>query len=122
MDAIAIRLGTMMSVHHRWIVGLCILGSPLILAQSPGEGGVILQGGTVHTISGKVIENGSMLIRNWKIVGVGQGISAPAGFKAIDVRGQHVYPGIDRFRFRAALLRSDSLAVSCNRNEADSTS
>jgi imidazolonepropionase-like amidohydrolase len=84
----------LMSVHHRWIVGLCILGSPWILAQSPGEGGVILQGGTVHTISGKVIENGSVLIRNGKIVGVGQGISAPAGFKAIDVRGQHIYPGM----------------------------
>ncbi|SPE37340.1 Amidohydrolase [Candidatus Sulfopaludibacter sp. SbA3] len=60
----------------------------------PARRGLFLQGGTVHTISGKVIENGSVLIRNGKIVGVGQGLSAPEGFKTIDIRGQHVYPGM----------------------------
>ncbi len=80
---------------YRLTVGAWVLGSWLTFAQSPADGGaIVLQGGTVHTISGKVIENGSVLIRNGKIVGVGQGLSAPQGFKAIDVRGQHVYPGM----------------------------
>jgi imidazolonepropionase-like amidohydrolase len=82
-------------VNHRSIVGFFILCPCLVLAQSQAsDPGIILQGGTVHTISGKVIENGSVLIHNGKIVGVGQGLSAPEGYQAIDIRGQHVYPGM----------------------------
>jgi len=54
----------------------------------------VLQGGTVHTISGPVIENGSVLIRNGKIVGVVKNLTAPEGFKVVDIHGQHVYPGM----------------------------
>src|SRR5579859_1856901 len=58
------------------------------------DGAFVLQGGTVHTISGPVIENGSVLIRNGKIVGVGKNLTAPEGFKVVDIHGQHVYPGM----------------------------
>jgi imidazolonepropionase-like amidohydrolase len=54
----------------------------------------MLSGGTVHTISGAVIENGSVLVRDGKIVGVGKNLPAPQGYKVIDVRGQQIYPGM----------------------------
>jgi imidazolonepropionase-like amidohydrolase len=54
----------------------------------------LLRGGTIHTISGPVIENGSVLIRDGKIVGVGKDLPAPDGAKVIDVSGQQVYPGM----------------------------
>ena len=65
------------------------------LAQSPGNAdSFLLRGGTVHTISGPVIENGSVLVRNGKIIGVGRNLTAPEGFRTIDIAGQQVYPGM----------------------------
>src|SRR5450432_727656 len=63
---------------------LCLLGQTTFL----------LRGGTVHTISGPVIENGSILVREGKIIGVGKDLAAPEGVPVIDVAGQHVYPGM----------------------------
>ena len=54
----------------------------------------LLRGGTVHTISGPVIPNASILVRDGKIIGVGQNLTAPEGVPTIDVTGQHVYPGM----------------------------
>ena len=54
----------------------------------------LLRGGTVHTISGPVIPNASILVRDGKIIGVGQNLTAPEGVRVIDVTGQHVYPGM----------------------------
>ena len=65
-------------------------------SQSPAAptDSFMLRGGTVHTISGGVIEDGSVLVRNGKIVGVGKNLPAPAGYKVIDVHGQQIYPGM----------------------------
>jgi imidazolonepropionase-like amidohydrolase len=65
------------------------------MAQSPpADSGILLRGGTVHTVSGPVIENGSVLMRNGKIVGVGKNLTAPEGYKVIDITGKDVYPGM----------------------------
>jgi imidazolonepropionase-like amidohydrolase len=66
-----------------------------LMAQAPSPGGAyLLRGGTVHTISGPVIENGSILIRDGKIVGVGKDLPAPEGATVVDISGQQVYPGM----------------------------
>jgi imidazolonepropionase-like amidohydrolase len=65
------------------------------LAQTPpADTGYLLRGGTIHTVSGPVIENGSVLVKNGKIIGVGKNLTAPAGFKVIDIKGKQVYPGM----------------------------
>jgi imidazolonepropionase-like amidohydrolase len=53
-----------------------------------------LRGGTVHTIAGPVIENGSIIVRDGKIIGVGKNLTPPAGMRVLDITGQHVYPGM----------------------------
>ena len=63
------------------------------VVEAPG-GSFMLRGGTVHPISGATIEDGSVLVRNGKIVGVGKNLPAPAGYKIIDVKGQQIYPGM----------------------------
>jgi imidazolonepropionase-like amidohydrolase len=76
------------------ILGLCLLGLSAAFAQSPAPDAFILKGGTIHTISGAVIEGGSVLVRDGKIVAVGKNFTTPDGYKVIDIHGQHVYPGM----------------------------
>ncbi len=66
-----------------------------VMAQIPApNSSYLLRGGTIHTISGPVIQNGSILIRDGKIVGVGRDLPAPEGVQVIDISGQQVYPGM----------------------------
>jgi imidazolonepropionase-like amidohydrolase len=80
------------------IVCLSIASSAVAQPQSPtadpSASSFMLRGGTVHTISGATIENGSVLVRDGKIVGVGKNLTAPEGYKIIDVHGEQVYPGM----------------------------
>ncbi len=45
------------------------------------------------TVSGPVIEKGTIVIRGNKIQAVGAGVSIPSGAKVVDARGASVYPG-----------------------------
>jgi imidazolonepropionase-like amidohydrolase len=92
---------------------ICGLSVGVLLAQTPpADNGFILQGGTVHTIDGPVIENGSILVRNGKIVGVGKNLTAPPGYKVIDVHGQQVYPGMIDAASMVGLEKSSSSEAS----------
>jgi imidazolonepropionase-like amidohydrolase len=69
----------------------------------------MLRGGSIHPISGPTIEGGSVLIRDGRIVAVAKNITPPEGYQVIDIKGQHVYPGmIDA----ASMLGLDSTASS----------
>ena len=79
----------------RPIAVICACLCPVALAQAPpADSGILLRGGTVHTVSGPVIENGSVLMRNGKIIGVGKNLAAPDGYRVIDITGKDVYPGM----------------------------
>nr|MBA3693330.1 hypothetical protein [Acidobacteriota bacterium] len=48
----------------------------------------------IVTVSGGVIENGTLVIRNGKIEAVGATVSVPSGAEQIDAKGLSVYPGM----------------------------
>lgn len=48
----------------------------------------------IVTVSGPVIEAGTVLIRNGKIEAVGASVTVPAGAQELDARGLSVYPGM----------------------------
>jgi imidazolonepropionase-like amidohydrolase len=55
---------------------------------------IALVGGTVHTMTGPAIEDGTVLFVDGKITAVGTSVDFPPGTRQIDVRGKHVYPGL----------------------------
>ena len=65
-----------------------------IASAADDTGSFLLRGATIHTMAGKDIENGSILVRDGKIAGVGQNLAAPAGVRIIEGKGMQVYPGI----------------------------
>ena len=51
-------------------------------------------GGTVLTMAGETIENGTVLVRDGRIARVGSGVGPPRGAHVIDAGGGYVMPGI----------------------------
>jgi imidazolonepropionase-like amidohydrolase len=70
-----------------------VLLAALPLAAGPDDS-FLLRGVTVHTVSGPDIPNGSILVQDGKIMGVGAKLSAPKGIRIIEGKAMHVYPGI----------------------------
>jgi imidazolonepropionase-like amidohydrolase len=58
------------------------------------EGTYLIRGATVVTGTGQRIANGSVLIQDGRIAGVGTNVQAPANATVIDANGMFVYPGM----------------------------
>jgi imidazolonepropionase-like amidohydrolase len=77
----------------RRFVAFAVLLIPL-LAHADAPGVYAITGGTVHTVSGAPIANGTVVIRDGLIESVGANVAIPADATIIDVAGSHVYPGL----------------------------
>ncbi len=53
-----------------------------------------ITGGTVVTVSGRTIPNGTVLIRDGLIAAVGTNVQIPSGVERFDASGLFVYPGL----------------------------
>ncbi|MEZ6060443.1 MAG: amidohydrolase family protein [Planctomycetaceae bacterium] len=49
---------------------------------------------TIHTVSGPIIENGTLVFSKGMITDVGRDVSPPEKSRIIDLGGRHVYPGL----------------------------
>jgi imidazolonepropionase-like amidohydrolase len=74
----------------KWLL-LFLIPASVFAADSDS---FLLRGATVHTLAGAQIENGSVLVRSGRIIGVGKDIVAPKDVKIIDAKGLQVYPGL----------------------------
>lgn len=82
-------------------VMLFLVALPL-QAQSDGSqqnktgraGTFAVVGAKIVTVSGAVIENGTIVIQNGKITAIGAGASVPSGAERIDGKGLSVFPGM----------------------------
>jgi imidazolonepropionase-like amidohydrolase len=65
-----------------------------LLAAAPLAGQTVaITGGTVYPVTGPKIENGTVLMRDGRIVAVGTNVSIPAGAERVDATGKWVTPG-----------------------------
>jgi imidazolonepropionase-like amidohydrolase len=55
---------------------------------------IAITGGKVYPVSGPAIENGTVLVRDGKIVAVGANVTVPNDATRIDARGKWVTPGL----------------------------
>jgi len=79
------------------VVFLLLTSARLTAAELPAkrqDHPIALVGGTVHTVSGATLENGTVLFADGKITAIGQNITVPPGTETIDVKGKQVYPGL----------------------------
>lgn len=85
--------------HFMASLGMTMIVVLLSIASTPvpakkQEKPIVLVGGTIHTVSGGVIENGMILFDKGKITAIGKSVVIPANAEKIDVSGKHVYPGL----------------------------
>jgi len=75
----------------------------------PRTGKFLLQNATIVTVTKGTIENGSVLIDNGKIIGVGKNLTA-GDVEIIDCTGQFIYPGMLDGGSRLGLVEVNSIA------------
>lgn len=69
--------------------------SAAVPAPAPPQGQPIaLVGGTIHTIDGPDIANGTIVFENGRITALGASVTVPANAERIDCAGKHIYPSL----------------------------
>jgi len=72
---------------------LVFFSSQQVLAQSSAPSAYALTHAKIFTLAGAAIEDGTLVIRDGKIVAVGAAVEIPAGAQVIDAKGLRIYPG-----------------------------
>ncbi len=87
-----------------------------VLAQAPAETYAI-RNARIVTVTGPVIENGTIVVADGKIAAVGANVSVPSGAKIIDASGLSVYPGLIDSGSVIGLMEIESVAGSIDTSE-----
>ena len=67
----------------------------LTSSLSAQSGVTALTNARIETVTNGVIEQGTLVMRNGEIIGVGTNIAVPSDAEIIDCSGMTVYPGLD---------------------------
>ena len=81
---------------------------------------IILSGGTVHTGTGSVIENGIVAFSSGKITYVGKASESKldnTAYEVIDVTGKHIYPGLILPNTALGLVEIGAVSVTVDTRE-----
>jgi imidazolonepropionase-like amidohydrolase len=79
------------------LLATSVLAQDLTSRATRVEPWLLIEHGSVHPVSGPVIEDGWVLLRNGVIEDVGKspfGGTPPGGARRLDAKGKHVYPGL----------------------------
>ncbi len=101
------------------LVMLLFAGSGLF-AQTPAppqQQPIAITGGTIHTITNGVIQNGTVLFDNGQIIAVGTDVTIPDNAEVIDATGKHVYPGLIHGQSTLGLTEIGRIAESTDLTE-----
>jgi imidazolonepropionase-like amidohydrolase len=80
-----------------FLLGLLFVGSAFANPEVPGKPQakpIALVNGVIHPVSGDVIDRGTILFDQGKVVALGKEVAIPEGAEKIDLEGKHVYPAL----------------------------
>ncbi|HEY5908294.1 MAG TPA: amidohydrolase family protein [Vicinamibacteria bacterium] len=86
-------------------------------AAEPTDVPIAITGARIVTVSGPVIEKGTLVVSGGKIAAVGPSVAVPAGAKVIDATGQTLYPGLIDGLTALGLVEIQSVAGSVDIRE-----
>lgn len=78
---------------------------------------IALIGGTIHTVSGPDIVNGTILFDKGKIVAIGTDVTVPPDAIRVDVSGKHVYPSMIEANSSLGLAEINAVRPTVDRSE-----
>jgi imidazolonepropionase-like amidohydrolase len=78
----------------RWMRSALAFGLMCALAAPLDAQTIAITGGKVYPVSGPPIENGTVLMRDGKIVAVGRDVTIPGDAQRVDATGKWVTPGL----------------------------
>lgn len=84
---------------------------------APQSKPIALVGGTLHTVAGGMIENGTVVFDGGKIIAVGKQVDIPKGCQSIDTRGKHIYPGLMESMSNIGLSEVNSIKSTIDTDE-----
>ncbi len=81
------------------LIFACLAGltAQVPVVAPPQKKNIMLTGGTIHTGTGDVIENGAVVFAGGKITAIGKATDMnidKSAYEVIDVTGKEVYPGL----------------------------
>ena len=83
-----------MNPMTRQVRQVLVLAAACAFALPAGAQTIAITGGKVYPVSGPAIENGTVLIRDGKIVAVGKDVAIPSDAQKVDATGKWVTPGL----------------------------
>ncbi|NNE44876.1 MAG: amidohydrolase family protein, partial [Gemmatimonadetes bacterium] len=91
-------------------LGAGLVGSPVTAPGAAAETFAV-RGATVHPVSSLAIDNGTVLVKDGRIVSVGEAgsVSVPSGAEVIDGTGLHLWPGLIDAMSRLGLMEIGSV-------------
>ncbi len=84
---------------------------------APQKKPIAIVGATIHTISGRAIENGTIVFVAGKITVVAKGADVPEGAEVIQAEGKHVYPSIIDANSDIGLVEINSIRATIDSRE-----
>ena len=101
-------------------LGICALGAAFVATGSAAAQTIAITGGKVFPVSGPPIENGTVLIRDGKIVAVGANVAIPSDAEKVDASGKWVTPGLVNAETQLGLVEV-GFGAGANESRARST-
>lgn len=104
------------------ILTLLLLCGHLLLAQRPAPAPaqaqpILITGATAHIGNGQVIENAYIAFANGKLTSVSASPVNTAGYRVIDAKGKHVYPGFIAPNTQLGLVEIEGVRATVDANE-----
>lgn len=84
---------------------------------APQKKPVALVNGVLHTVSGPVIEAGTIVFDNGRITELGPRLQPPSNADVIDLQGRHVYPGMIESHSQLGLTELSSTRATIDTSE-----